>query len=119
MLFQITKNKNEWSICPLTGAFEGHVVATAEAINMRSVKTVARSFVGTITAVWGVTIIDEAVYSDIETFRSLCLGRAFDSREGEKLRIDYDGVYGLGNTVVHAMDRLVTLGEKIYGRNSR
>ena len=117
MLFAVKKNNSGegWIIVPTSGRFEGAVVATAEGVNMKGVKTVGKTLVGTLKAMWGATL-NEDVYPDMETLRSLCLGRSFNMSPQERLWFDYDGLHDSVNHVVRSVDMVVLFGDNIFGK---
>ena len=117
MLCLIQKNnQGSWNIVPQSGVFEGVVVATAEGVNLKGVKSVAQTLVGTVNAVWGLTILSDAVYEDVETLRTLRIGKSFDMSPQEKLWFDYDGLHDSVNHVVRSGAAVVAFGSSVFGK---
>lgn len=112
MKFQIMRAHGEWAITPCTGPLEGLVVARAEGVDMGAAHVVARSFVGTIKALWGATLSDV----DDETLAALGLGRIFNMDADTPLHVDYDGVYDASFGAVKFVQKLVVFGEKITAK---
>lgn len=120
MYFQIKKNiGNTWAITPTSGQFAGFVIATAEGIDMTSVVVAPGQVLGAIKALWGVQFdpgLD--VYSDMETIRALCLGKAFKGEVDQPVAWESDGLYDINsNTIVRRCKRLVMLGSSIFRRD--
>lgn len=121
MLFAIKKNtNNSWGIAPVSGVFKGVTIATAECIDLTSVVATGDVVTGTMKAVWGLQISTEVdVYSDTETIRALCLGKAFKGGRAEH-RIEWgrDGLYDLDSSrIIRSCRRLVLLGSSIFRRD--
>lgn len=119
MLFAIQKNdKSTWSVTPTSGVHEGVAVAEVDGINLKRVKVVGKTLIGTIKAVWGCTILCEDVYDDHETLRSLALGGCFDMSPEEPLRFDFDGLYDTANRQVRTARAVVAIGPNIYAEGA-
>lgn len=120
MLFTIKKNteQNCWDVFPNSGRFAGFKVASAEGIDLTSVTTNADKVIGTIKAVWGLQIVNDIdVYSDVETIRALCLGRAFKGEAEHPVSWMADGIYDHdSHRLLRQCRRLVILGSSIFRR---
>jgi len=114
MLVAACKNKNGWALIPQDGRFAGQVVAEVEALSMEKVEVEARSLIGTLKAVWGVTVLIDEAMSDGGTVKSLGIGKNFGPVGGPELRMDYDGLWS-ANALVKKVRRLSAFGNKIYG----
>jgi len=120
MQFVISKNENNtWGITPASGAFEGIKIAEAEGINLQAVKFAGRTLIGGIKALWGATVLDEDVYSDMETLRGLHLGGRFDVKLEEKLTLDYDGFTDMANHLCRGAKKVLLIGGHIYARGAQ
>lgn len=118
MQFSLSKNREQevWNIRPNTGAFESVLVATAEHVNLKQVVFEGKTMIGTIKALWGVTILCEDVYNDPRTLRALCLGDVFDTVLEESLILDYDGYLDSNKKVCRAANRVYANGQRIFAR---
>lgn len=119
MLFTIKKNtENTWAIVPTSGPFEGFVIANAEGVDLSTVMTTAGRVTGVIKAVWGIQFDDAIdVYSDIETVRALCLGKAFKGSADRPVSWARDGIYDVDSgRILRRCSRMVLLGSSIFRR---
>lgn len=112
-MVEISNHGGQWSI-----VLDGRVVGTADAVELRQVKTVARSFVGTINAVWGLVLAPDA-YDDPATFNLMKINKAFNLSAGEVLRVDYDGVIDSVGRAVKFAERVVVFGHSIFAKGAR
>lgn len=120
MQFQITQDSNNtWNIKPLSGALEGRTIANVEGINLQGVKFAGKTMIGAIKALWGVTVLVEDMYSDMETLRAMCLGGVFDTSMDEKLVIDFDGYVDVANHVCKGAKKLLAIGNSIMAKGCR
>jgi hypothetical protein len=114
MKFSISKQQNGWVVRPLSGEFEGKVVATAEGVCMRGVVFEGRTVQGALKALWGAVVTVEEVYDDMQTLLNLRIGGTFDQGDaGQDLSLDYDGWVNRLNKACKKASRLQLLGDKI------
>lgn len=120
MKFTLSKNREQdvWNIRPNSGAFESVLVATAEQINLKQVTFEGRTLVGTIRAMWGITILCEDVYNDPATLRGLGLGGVFDSMLKESMTEDYDGFFDSDNKLCKSAKWVLVTRDEIYVRGA-
>lgn len=117
MIFTLSKNsQGSWNIRPNFGRFEGQLIATAEAVEATAVTFEGRTIVGSIRAVWGMTMLSDAIYDDKETLRGLSLRGAFSPQLQQRLVQDYDGFMDSGKKLCKAARRVAAFGETIYAR---
>lgn len=117
MTFTLSKNnQGVWNIRPNFGRFAGQLIATAEAIEAAAVRFEGRTMVGSIQAVWGMTLLSDAIYDDKETLRGLSLRGAFSPQLQQRLVQDYDGFLDSGKKLCKAARRVAAFGETIYAR---
>lgn len=119
MLFTIKKNtQNNWSIFPNSGPFSGFCIATAEAVDLTSVVTGPGKVVGAIKAVWGLEIDSSIdIFSDVETVRALCLGRAFKGYAEHPVEWKGDDIYDIDtHRILRRCKRMVLIGSHIFRR---
>ena len=72
--------------------------------------------VGSIKAVWGITLLSDAIYDDMETLRGLSLRGKFRSQLQQRLVQDYDGFLDSAKKLCRAARRVAAYGETIYAR---
>lgn len=118
MQFTLSKDREHdvWNIRPTSGAFESVLVATAEQVNLKHVVFEGKTMIGTIKALWGVTVLCEDVYEDPQTLRALSLGKFFDTNLEETLTLDYDGYLSGSKKVCIAAKRVLATRQGIYAR---
>ena len=117
MTFTLSKNnRGVWNIRPNFGRFAGQLIATAEAVEAAAVRFEGRTMVGSIQAVWGMTLLSDAIYDDKETLRGLSLRGAFSPQLQQRLVQDYDGFLDSGKKLCKAARRVAAFGETIYAR---
>lgn len=120
MQFTISKNEdNGWNLKPMSGMFEGQTVATAEGVTLQDVMFAGRTAIGTIRAVWGMSIVMEDVYADLHTLRGLHIGGTFNVIDQERLTLDFDGYSNAANRLCKAAKRLMVIGNQIYGKGTK
>lgn len=120
MQFMISKNEdNGWNLKPMSGMFEGQTVATADGVNLQDVMFAGRTAIGTIRAVWGMSIMLEDVFTDLHTLRGLNIGGVFNVKEDERLTLDFDGYSNAANRLCKAAKRLMVIGNQIYGKGTK
>lgn len=119
----LRKSENTWTLSPTEGVFEGQVIAEVEGVSMKNAHVEGRTIVGTICALWGVTLKCVEAFDDIDFVRSLHMGAAFPTELGQKLKLDFDGLSTLSggrnapHTCVKTAKRISVLNDTIYGRN--
>lgn len=80
-----------WLITPLSGNFNGKVVAIADGISMRNVTFEGPIIFGEACAVHGLMPIDDMLFNDPATVKGLGLGHSFNMRDGDSLHIASGG----------------------------
>ena len=100
--FAVSKNESEglWDIRDKDTLT---LLATVEGFNMKNARFEGRRMIGRVKSVFGVRFIDTKFLSDNDAVRMLGTNTRFDLREGEPIKIDYDGVYPYGD---HSRGRL-------------
>lgn len=120
MQFRITRidseNNTLWNIIPTSGAYADQVIATAEGVNMQHVTFEAKTMIGNIKAVWGMSVLMDDIYGDIDTIRGLHLGGRFDTKVESPLTLDYDGFFDTAMRVCRGASRILAIGNSIYGK---
>jgi len=117
MTFTLSKNsQGVWAIRPNGGGLVGQLVATAEAVEASGVRFEGRTLVGSIRAVWGLTMLTDAIYDDKETLQGLSLRGTFSPQLQERLVQDYDGFLDSTKKLCRAARRVAAYGEAIYAR---
>jgi hypothetical protein len=119
MQFQILSKNDGWNVVPLSGAFSGRIVATVDGLNLHNVKFAGKTIVGSIKALWGITVMYEEVYSDMETLRALSIGGTFDTSLEEKLVLDFDGYLDVAGRVCKSAKKLLAIGSQIYAKGAK
>ena len=117
MLFRIEKNNQDtWNISPLSGELKGVTIGTADAISLESVSISGSSLSGAIQAMWGLVILDDRTYSDIDTLRNLRLNKAFHMLGQWPLDLNSEGPATDRNSgrYVHTATHIVVFGPAIY-----
>lgn len=118
MELAVKKNiEHSWDIVPNSGAFAGQVVATVEGANITSARFGEGCVVGVVRALWGLNVILDEVYSDRETARALCIGKAFGEVPKQVVVADRDGFkdsYTL--RLLHGAKQVMLLGASVYSK---
>lgn len=90
------ENKGVWMLKPLSGKHEGKVIALVEGADLTDVEFHGQTAEGTLKAVWGLTILNDAYY-DPETIRALCINKAFKGVVERPIVLHDDGFFaGVG-----------------------
>ena len=119
----LRKTETSWTISPTEGQFENQIIADVEGVSMKNARVEGKTIVGTIDALWGVTLKVVEAFDDIDFVRSLHMGAAFPVELGQKLKLDFDGLSTLSggrnspHTCVKSAKRISVLNDTIYGRN--
>jgi hypothetical protein len=118
MQITISRNYNDetWGLRPTSGLFEGVLIATAERLSLKQVSFKGRTMVGAVKALWGVTILCEQIYDDVQTIHALGLTGVFDQTVGEPLVLDYDGYIRSSRTKAETAQRVVVLGAAVFAK---
>lgn len=115
MKFKIMQAGNgRWRITPESGKFAGVEIAEADGVAMNHVQFVKLAIYGEVSAVWGLTMLDEAAYDDSITIRALHFGCNFNMR-GQHNTAACNGAYAcviLEAPIVRA-ETLWVLGDKL------
>lgn len=118
MNLEITRSRGEdnWLLRPTSGVFEGVLIATAERLSLKQVAFHGKTMVGVVKALWGVTVLCEGIYDDVQTIHALGLRGVFDQTLGEPLVLDYDGYIRSSRTKASAAQRVVVIGDAVYAK---
>ena len=116
--FAQKNNKQTWNLIPTCGAFAGQVVAEAEGVNMKHASfTEEGAVVGTIKALWGVAVLLDDIYDELDTIRSLRIGHNFNMNADDRLVSDSDGVkHSYNLRLLHGAKQLVLMGKALYAK---
>lgn len=115
MQFSIRRGENTWELTPMSGKFEGQVVATVDGINLRHVSFAGKTAVGLIKAVWGLNVVMDEIYGDPCTFQGLHIGGTFSTDIDDRVTLDFDGYLDAANRLCRTAKRLLLIGDQIYG----
>ena len=107
-----------WAIMPLSGVFEGSVVAHADGVCMSDVLFHNKALSGLLIATWGLEI-DETVYRDIYTLRGLKIGKTFDMRPSDVLTASVEGYLDRAGRVVREAQAATVIGDEVYIRRQK
>lgn len=120
MEFILNKNADDsWNLTPTEGPFSGFIVAKVEGVNLHGVRFFDGKMIGALRAVWGLTVFEEGVYTDITTLKALCLGKPFDSNFEQAASMDSDGVRdSFTLRLLKGARRVMLLGQSIYMKGS-
>jgi hypothetical protein len=118
--FILNKNTDStWNLTPTEGAFSGLVIAKVEGVNLYGARFYNGNMIGALRSVWGLTVFEEDVYTDITTLRALCLGKPFDSDFEQAASMDSDGVRdSFTLRLLKGAKRVMLLGQSIYMKGS-
>ena len=92
MEFLIRASESGWDLTPTSGPFDGRVVGRADGISLKGVRFANKTVLGTIKAVWGLTVLIDDVYDSMYTLRGLKIGGVF-MPAGNKIHVDFDGFF--------------------------
>lgn len=116
MKITVSRTKDEtWALRLTSGMFEDVLIATAEGLCLREVVFQGRTMVGVIKALWGTTVLCGDIYDHAPTIRALGLRGVFYQTLGEPLDLDYDGYIRSSRTPASTAQRVVVIGNTIYG----
>lgn len=113
----VRRNIEGWNLTPTSGRFDGVVIAHVDGVTLKGVRFNARTVIGKVRALWGATILDDEVYSDMPTLRALGLRGRFDPN-GEPLTMDFDGFMDATNRLCKTARGVTLIGDAIYARGA-
>ena len=117
MEFSISRNIEGWILKPASGRFQGAAIAHVEGVTIKGVKFQGRTILGKVQALWGATILDDELYSDMPTLRGIGLRGRF-AVGGEPLTMDYDGFMDTANRLCKTATRVTLIGDAIYAKGA-
>lgn len=110
-----SRDSDTWLLRPTSGLFKGVLIATAESLSLKRVAFQGRTMVGVVKALWGVTVLCEGIYDHAPTIHALGLRGVFYQTRGEPLALDYDGYIRSSRTPASTAQRVVVIGDAVYG----
>lgn len=118
MEFALKKNMEKtWDLVPTAGIFAGQTVAQVEGADLVGARFSESKVIGVVKALWGISVLLDDVYSDPETIRAMCIGKAFSAIPNQVVVPDRDGFkdnYTL--RLLKGAKQVMLLGASVYSR---
>jgi hypothetical protein len=115
MEFLIRASESGWDLTPTSGPFDGRVVGRADGISLKGVRFANKTVLGTIKAVWGLTVLIDDVYDSMYTLRGLKIGGVF-MPAGNKIHVDFDGFFNGANVRCQGAKFVTLIGDCVYAK---